>query len=128
MEENFKDLKKLKAFDEFLMAISNDKMVFKDLNKPNEHHTMKFRDDGILDIHKTIEGASKEYESLFKIDLGSIAKEIEKIPNFEQKFISEIFSLFKEVDFTEDEFSNCLVANIKTPDEIQKFVEKKGRK
>ena len=128
MENNFEDLKKLKVFDEFFMAISNDKIVFKDLNKPNEHHTMQIRKDGILDVHKKTEKPTTEYESLIKIDLGAVAKEMEKIPNFEKKLITEIFSFFKEVDFTEDEFANRLVANIKTPDEIQKFVEKKGGK
>ncbi len=128
MNDNFEDLKKLKVFDEFIMALGKDKIVFKDLNNPTEHHTMQFRNDGTLDIHKKKEGVIPEYESLAKINLEGIVKEIQKNPNFEQNFLSELLGMLKEVDFTEDEFSNYLVANIMTTDEVQKFVEKKGRK
>jgi len=60
MSDPFSGMKKFKIFDELFLALGNGKMVVKDLKKPNEHQTMLFLPNGIIDVHKTKEGTKKD--------------------------------------------------------------------
>lgn len=124
MVDDFEKIKRLKAFEEIFVTFTNNKMVFKDLNKPDEHYTMSVEKDGIVDFHKKVE-STNDYESLAKIDFSGILQKINSDP---QNFISNLIGqLFTKVSFDEDEFAHYMVSNIATKEELSEFVEKKKR-
>ena len=118
MENPFDLARKFKIFDELFLVFGNNKFVVKDLNKPNEHQTMFFRNNGVLDVHKTIEGSKKEYESLGKIDLLKAVAKIVSNPNEMIHAVEQTIKCIKEVDFTEEEFEHLKVSPMMTKEEF----------
>ena len=80
----FDNIKRLKAFEKIFLGFSNNKFILKDLDNPDEHFTMLFKNNGILDIHRTKEGSEKEYESLGKFDLVKTALKIILCPSLSE--------------------------------------------
>ena len=115
--------KRFKLFNELFLAFGNGKMVIKDLKKPNEHQTMFFRSNGVLDVHKTKEGTEKEYESLAKYDMiKSLAKIASNPTEFFQSMIDTIQAV-RGVNFEESEFENLQVCPMMTLEEILPFLK-----
>ena len=50
----FNDFRKLKFLDKFLIILSNNKIILKDLEKPDENRTLKIA-NGEFDVNKTKE-------------------------------------------------------------------------
>ena len=61
MSNSFGNIKRIKIFDKLFVSISNNKFIMKDFGTPDEHQTIVFRDNGIIDVHKTKEGPNKKY-------------------------------------------------------------------
>ncbi|MCV0431482.1 hypothetical protein [Nitrosopumilus sp.] len=127
MEDIFENVKRIKVFGEFLSIISNNKMVFKDMNKPDQHHTMKFGEDGILDIHTTKEGSEKSYQSNGKVDLIKVVKEMVENPQFLADAMQEFVNALKPVTFEEKEYSHLKVAPSMTKEKLSELAERKKR-
>jgi len=120
--------KRFKILDELFLAFGNGKMVVKDLKKPNEHQTMFFRPNGVLDVHKTKEGSEKEYESLAKYDmLKSAAKVLSNPSELFQSMVKTIQAV-RGINFEESEFENLQVCPMMTLEEILPFLKITKRK
>lgn len=125
MSDPFENMKKFKIFDELLLAFTNNKMVFKDLKNPEEHQTISFVSNGIVDAHKTKEGpeGQKEYESLGQYDLLKMMSKLASNPmELVQPMIETIQSM-KEVDFTESEYEHLSIMPMMTSEEILPLVK-----
>jgi len=48
-------IKKIRIFNELLLAFGRNKIIFKE-PKDEKHYTLKFLEEGMLDVHETIEG------------------------------------------------------------------------
>jgi len=118
MSDPFEDIKKFKIFDELFLAITNGKIVMKDLKNPKEHQTISFVPNGIVDVHKTKEGSKKEYESLGKFDLLKMAAKLVSNPNDLVQSLEQTMQSMKEVDFSESEYEHLSVMPIMTKEEI----------
>lgn len=128
MQDPFENLKRIKIFDELFMAFSNNKIIFKDLNNPKNHKTMKFTPNGILDIHDTLEGSKKEYNPGGKYDL---LKSVVKMASDPQGFLEPLIKtvqMMRPVTFTEKEFEHLKVWPILTKDELMPFIKFNKRK
>ena len=118
MDDIFENIKKIKAFDKIFLGFSNNKFILKDLDKSDEHQTMVFRENGILDLHKTTEGSEKKYESLGKFDLIKTVQKIITDPTILEKAVMEMVQNMKEVTFEELEYADYKISNIKTKEEL----------
>lgn len=123
MSDPFSDMKKFKIFDELFLAITNGKMVIKDLKNPEEHHTISFLPNGIVDLHKTKEGSKKEYESLGKYDLLKMVAKLASNPDDLAQSMMQTIQATKEVDFSESEYEHLSVMPIMTSEEILPLVK-----
>ena len=128
MIDNFDDSKRFKAFDKLFLWLGENKITLKDLDNPEEHFTMLFKPDGILDVHKTKEGSKKGYESLGKFDLLGLAKELVKNPQIFVNALTDLVDSFQKINFDEDEYAHLLVTNMKTKEEFYKIFKKEKRK
>jgi len=128
MSDPFENPKKIKAFDKLWLGFSNNKFIIKDLEEPNQHHTMLFKNNGIVDVHKTKEGTKKEYESVAKFDLVKTALNILTNPKEMKDAFMQFLQTMKEVNFEEPEYEHLTIANMKTKEELADIVkkEKKG--
>ena len=97
-----KKIKKLRIFDELLLAFGRDKMIFKRTDDV-KHLTLKFLKEGILDVHETMEGREKRYTPLEKFDLKKFSEAI--IETFEREFPH----ILKEIDICDPKYSNIEV-------------------
>ncbi len=127
MEDIFENIKRIKIFEKILIAFSNNKIVLKDLEKPDEHQTLKFRDDGIIDSHSTKEGARKEYQSQAKINLIDAVKELVTNPEILENGLKEMVNSLKPVNFDEKEYSHLKIVPVKTEEEFRSIAERKNR-
>ena len=128
MSDIFENMKRLSAFGKIFLALSNNKIVIKDLDKPDEHQTIKFTEDGFLDLHYTKEGPTKKYESQAKVNLIDAVKEILENPDIIENAIQDFVKAMKKITFDEEEFAQFTVAPMKTSDEVAKFAKKTKRK
>ena len=128
MSDPFENPKKIKAFDKLWLVFSNNKIIIKDLEEPDQHYTMLFKDNGIVDIHKTKEGSKKEYESIAKYDLVKTVQNILGNPKEMEDAFMQFLQTMKEVNFEESEYEHLAIANMKTKEELADIVkkEKKG--
>lgn len=124
MNEPFANMKKFKIFDELFLAITNGKMVLKDLKNPKEHQTISFIPNGIVDVHKTKEGSKdeKEYESIGQFDLLKMMATLASNPNDLIQSLEQTMQSMKEVNFNESEYEQLRVVPMKTSEEILPFV------
>lgn len=123
MSDPFSDIKKFKIFDELFLVIANGKMVIKDLKNPEEHQTISFLPNGIVDVHKTKEGSKKEYESLGKYDLLKMVAKLASNPDDLAQSMMQTIQAIKEVDFSESEYEHLSVMPIMTSEEILPLVK-----
>ena len=125
MSDPFSDMKKFKIFNELFLAFTNGKMVIKDLKNPEEHQTISFLPNGIVDVHKTKEGPEdeKEYESLGKFDLLKMVAKLASNPNDLVQSLMQTIQVMKEVDFSESEYEHLNVMPIMTKEEILPLVK-----
>ena len=123
MSNPFADMKKFKIFKEYFLALANGKIVLKDLKNPEEHTTISFLPNGILDVHKTKEGSKKEYESLGKFDILKMAAKLVSNPMDLLQSMIQTIQATKEVDFSESEYEHLSVMPIMTTEEILPLVK-----
>ena len=95
-------------FGKLFVAFTNNKIVLKDLDKPDEHQTIKFTKDGFMDLHYTKEGSEKKYESQAKVNLMDVVKGIIENPSIIENAVQEFLKAMKKVTFDEKEFSLIL--------------------
>ena len=127
MSDIFDDIKKLKAFEKIFLGFSNNKFILKDLDNPAEHFTMLFKNNGILDIHRTKEGSEKEYESLGKFDLVKTALKIISNPKEFENALMDVFHSIKEINFEESEYADYKIASLKTKEELASIAKKEKK-
>ena len=127
MDDILDGIKRIKAFEKLFVGLGDDKFILKDLEKPDEHITMAFRKNGILDVHKTKEGSKKEYESLGKFDLIKTAKDILADPKGFENALMDFVKGLKEVHFDEPEFEHFTVAIMKSKEELTKLAKKEKK-
>lgn len=120
--------KRFKILDELFLAFGNGKAVIKDLKKPDEHQTMFFRSNGVLDVHKTKEGSEKEYEPLAKYDMLKSAAKVASNPGELVQSMIKTIQAMREVNFEESEFENLQVCPMMTLEEILPFLKITKRK
>ena len=94
-----KKIKKLRIFDELLLAFGRHKMMIKRMNDV-KHLTLNFLKGGILDVHETMEGREKRYTPLEKLDLNKLSEAT--IETFEK----ELLHILKEVDIRDPSYRN----------------------
>ena len=128
MQDPFENLKRIKIFDEFFMAFSNNKIIFKDLNNPKNHKTMKFTPTGILDVHDTQEGSKKEYDSGGKYDLLKSVVKMAVDPQGLMDPLIKTVQMMRPVSFTEKEFEHLKVWPFLTKEELMPFIKFNKRK
>ena len=127
MSDIFENIKRIKMLGKLFLGFSNNKIVLKDFDKPNEHVTMLFKSNGIMDIHKTKEGSEKEYESLGIFDLGKTVQKIVSDPMILVNGFTEFMKSAREVTFEEPEFADYKIANFKTKEEFSSIVKRKKK-
>lgn len=128
MSDSFEDAKKIKIFDELFVWLGKDKITLKDLTGDQlEHFTILFGKSGELDIHKTREGTIKEYESLAKVNLEEIIKNLLVTGFSEEKFTEELISDLIKVDFTEEEFADHKIIDMINRDLLLNHMIKKKK-
>jgi len=127
MDDILDGIKRIKAFEKLFVGLGNDKFIIKDLEKPDEHTTLAFRKNGILDVHKTKEGSEKEYESLGKFDLIKAVKDILADPKSFENALMDFVKGLKEVHFDEPEFEHFTVAIMKSKEELAKLAKKEKK-
>ena len=130
MSNPFADMKKFKIFEELFLVFTNGKMVIKDLKNPEEHQTISFVPNGILDVHKTKEGPEdeKEYESLGKYDILKMVAKLASNPHDLAQSMMQTIQAMKEVDFSESEYEHLSVMPIMTSEEILPLVKFKKKR
>ena len=85
---------------------------------------MLFKNNGILDIHRTKEGSEKEYESLGKFDLIKTVLNIVSNPKEFENTIMDLIHSIKEVNFEESEYADYKIASLKTKEELASIAKK----
>lgn len=123
---NIDEEKRFKLFEQAFMWIGENKITLGDTDS-DEHFTMLVNKDGILDIHKTIEGSTKKYEPLLKLDLKQLGEALQNNPDIIKNFSQEILNKVKLVTFTEPEFADCKVVLVRNNEEIANLVKKVKR-
>ncbi len=129
MSHIFDNIKRIKMLGKLFLAFSNNKIVIKDFDKPNEHVTMLFKSNGIIDIHKTKEGSEKEkeYESLGVFDLIKSVQKIVSDPTILENGVTEFAKSAREVTFEETEFEDHNIYNFKTSEEFLSIAKRKKK-
>ena len=115
-----KKIKKLRIFDELLLAFGRRKMILKRTDD-SKHLTMSFLKEGILDVHETMEGREKKYVPLEKLDLRKFSEAI--IETFER----ELPHILKEIDISDPEYRNIEVFIFPKKEEFEKATEVKRK-
>ena len=99
-----KKIKKLRIFDELLLAFGRNKIIFKQPHD-EKHYTLKFL-EGILDVHETIEGREK-------FDLKKFSEVIEELPH-----------ILKEIDISDPKYMNVEVLILPKKEMSRELVQK----
>lgn len=97
-----KKIKKLRIFDELLIAFGIHKIIFKGTDDI-KHYTLKFSKEGILDIHETMEGKEKKYPRTEKLDLKKFSEAIK------ETFERELARILEEIDISNPKYKNTEV-------------------
>ena len=126
MSDIFDNVKRLKVFEKILVAFGKNKIIFKDLEKPDEHQTVKITSDGIFDVHYTKEGKQKKYKPRVKINLISEAMDLLSKPEELEKGFKALVDGLKVVNFDEDEYAHLTIA-IKSKEEIANIIQRKNK-
>lgn len=115
-----KKVKRLKIFDEFIIAGGKNKLIFKG-PQSKEHTTLKIDEKGIIDIHETEEGKVKKYRSIMKKGLKEMEEEL-------QKQVTAILEESK-VNIKDPKFAKYILAIPPADDKerFQKMLVHKGR-
>lgn len=116
-----KKRKKLRIFDELLLAFGRNKKIFKQPHD-EKHYTLKFL-EGILDVHETIEGREKfdeKYptEGREKFDLKEFSEVI--IETLREEFPH----ILKEIDISDPRYMNVEVLILPKKEMSRELVQK----
>ena len=117
--ERIEKIKRIKILDNFLLFFGKDKIGFKEIDD-NKHLTIKFLNEGMVDIHDTIEGKvddTEKWKRLGTLDMKEFAKAFEEI------FQREILTFLKEIDLNSPRFQNIEVSIIPTKEETRKKIQ-----
>ena len=104
-----KKIKKLRIFDELLLAFGRNKKIFKQPHD-EKHYTLKFL-EGILDVHETIEGREK-------FDLNKFSEVI--IETLREEFPH----ILKEIDISDPRYMNVEVLILPKKEMSRELVQK----
>lgn len=126
MSDIIDDAKRFRLFDKIFLWLGENKLTLGDIDA-EDHFTMLVNRDGILDMHNTIQGSEKKYEPLLKLDLKQLAEQLENNPDIIKNFAEEIMNNVKQVTFTESEFAECKVVNVKNNKEMANLARKEKR-
>lgn len=117
--ERIEKIKRIKMLDNFLLFFGKNKVGFKEITD-KKHLTLKFLNEGLVDIHETIEGKideSEKHQRIGTLDLRKFAKAFEEI------FRREILTFLKEIDVNSPRFQNIEVSIIPTKEELRKKIQ-----
>lgn len=123
---NIDEEKRFKLFEKAFLWIGENKITLGDKDS-GEHLTMLVNKEGILDVHKTIEGSEKKYEPLLKLDLKQLGETLQNNPDIIKNFSQEILNKIKPVTFTEPEFAEWNILLVRNNEEIGNLVKKVKR-
>lgn len=120
--ERVEKIKRIKVLNNFLLFFGKDKIGFKETDD-KQHLTIKFLNEGMVDIHETIEGRmdEKEHQRLGTLDVREFAKAFNEI------FRAEFLTFLKEIDISSPRLQNIEVFIIPTKEELGKKVQVKKR-
>lgn len=105
-----KEIKKLRIFDEFLLAFGGDKVIFKEIDDV-KHLTLLFLKEGILDIHETLEGKQR-FNEKYPIE-GRERYDLEKLSKMIIETLrDELPNISKEIDIGDPKYMNAQVVVI----------------
>ena len=104
-----KKIKKLRIFDELLLAFGRNKIIFKQPHD-EKHYTLKFL-EGILDVHETIEGREK-------FDLNKFSEVII------ETLREELPHILKEIDISDPRYMNVEVFILPKKEMSRELVQK----
>ena len=127
MSDVIEKIKRIKILGKLLLGIGTNKIILKDFDKPNEHLTILFKPNFIMDVHKTKEGSEKEYESLGMFDLKKSIQKIVSDPSMLESGFTEFVKSAREINFEEPEFADNRIFNPKTLEELLTIVKKKRK-
>ncbi len=83
----------------------------------------------MINIHKTKEGKSEEYESILQLNFGNVIKEMLNVfDNKEENIFNYMLQNLKPVNFTEKEFENCHIIPNNIKQEFTKIAQHTKRK
>ena len=105
---DIENIEKLKIFGRLLIWKSNNKIHVKDFDKPDEHGTVGFVRNGIIDIHRKNE-KTNTYRSEGILDLKKFVLKLSKDPLWFLNPLMEMAKIAKIVNFDESEFSHLKV-------------------
>jgi len=112
-----KKIKKIRIFNELLLAFGRNKIIFKQLDD-EKHYTMKFLKEGILDVHETIEGKEKRYPRTENFDLKKLSEKIK------ETLREELPNILREIDIGDPKYTNVEVLIIPKEGALQERVQK----
>lgn len=92
--------KRIRVLDTILIMMMRDKLGFKSPIHDIKHFTLKFRENGILDVHETVEGRVKEYREIAKINLAKFGEP------FREAISKKLSKLFREINVNDPEYHN----------------------
>lgn len=98
------------------MFFGRNKIGFKFL-EDEEHFTMKFLSEGIIDFHETVEGKVKKYPRAGKLDIKVLAETLR------ETFERELPKILKEIDITDPKYENVEVIVCPKKEAIKKAIE-----
>jgi len=116
-----KKIKKLRIFDELLLAFGRNKIIFKQPHD-EKHYTMKFL-EGILDVHETIEGR-EEFDEKYPTE----GREKFDLKKFSEVIIEtlreELPYILKEIDMSDPKYMNVEVLILPKKERSRELVQK----
>ena len=115
-----KEIKKIRIFDELLIAIGRNKIIFKGTDD-TKHYTLKFLKERILDVHETIEGKEKKYPRTEKFDLENLSEVIRKTLR------EELPNVLKEIDIGDPKYMDAEVLIIPKEEVLWERMKKIGQ-
>lgn len=119
-EEIEKKIKKIRIFNELLIAIGKNKIIFKGMDD-KKHYTLKVMKEKILDFHETVEGKEKKYAQIAKFDPKNLSEVIvntlrEELPN-----------ILKEIDTEDPKHAKAGVLVIPEGESLWEHIKKMGQ-
>ena len=119
------NLKKIKLLGKLVIWTHNNKFFVKDLDKPEEHGTVGFYKNGIIDLHRKNE-KNNTYQSLGIIDMKKFLSRLSQDPLSILSPLIEIADSVKIVTFEEKELSHLTVGIFPSLDSISTTKKKKN--